>query len=36
MLASAIVGVLIGASHGTPLPWDPISASLQTFERMLK
>ena len=36
VLASAIVGVLIGASHGTPLPWDPISASLQTFERMLK
>jgi len=36
VLASAIVGVLIGASHGTPLPGDPISASLQTFERMLK
>jgi AcrR family transcriptional regulator len=36
VLASAIVGVLIGASHGTPLPGDPISASLQTFEQMLK
>nr|WP_090276207.1 TetR family transcriptional regulator [Mycolicibacterium komanii]CRL69414.1 TetR family transcriptional regulator [Mycolicibacterium komanii] len=36
VLAGAIVGVLIGASHGTPLPGDPISDSLQALDRLLK
>ncbi|WP_369816590.1 TetR family transcriptional regulator [Mycobacterium sp. E740] len=35
VLAGAIVGVLIGASHGTPLPGDPISDSLHVLDRML-
>ncbi|MCV7282832.1 TetR family transcriptional regulator [Mycolicibacterium flavescens] len=36
VLAGAIVGVLIGASHGTPLPGDPISTSLRVLDRMLR
>lgn len=36
VLAGAIVGVLIGASHATPLPGDPISKSLRVLDRMLK
>lgn len=36
VLAGAIVGVLIGAPHGTPLPGGPISDSLQALDRMLK
>ncbi|OBF91250.1 TetR family transcriptional regulator [Mycobacterium sp. 852002-51152_SCH6134967] len=36
VLAGAIVGVLIGASHGTPLPGDPISDSLQVLDRLMK
>lgn len=36
VLAGAIVGVLIDASHGTPLPGNPISDSLQGLDRMLK
>jgi hypothetical protein len=35
VLAGAIVGVLIAASHNTPLPGDPISRFLQLFEGML-
>ncbi|KUI39532.1 TetR family transcriptional regulator [Mycobacterium sp. GA-1199] len=35
VLAGAIVGVLIGASHGTPLPGDPISDSLQALDRIM-
>jgi AcrR family transcriptional regulator len=35
-LAGAIVGVLIAASHGTPLPGDPISQHLQILDRKLK
>lgn len=36
VLAGAIVGVLIGASHGNPMPGDQISTSLQVLDRMLK
>lgn len=35
VLAGAIVGVLIGASHATPLPGDPISKSLRVLDRLL-
>ncbi|KUI02197.1 TetR family transcriptional regulator [Mycolicibacterium acapulense] len=36
VLAGAIVGVLISASHGTPLPGDPISDSLQVLDRLMR
>lgn len=36
VLAGAIVGVLIAASHNTPLPGDPISRFLQVLDDMLK
>ncbi|SEH49900.1 DNA-binding transcriptional regulator, AcrR family [Mycolicibacterium rutilum] len=31
-----LAGVLIGASHGTPLPGDPISTSLRVLDQMLR
>ena len=34
--AGAIVGVVIAASHNTPLPGDPISRFLQLLDDMLK
>ncbi|MGE2717917.1 TetR family transcriptional regulator [Mycolicibacterium litorale] len=36
VLAGAIVGVLIAASHNTPMPGDPISRSLRVLDEMLK
>ncbi|KUI26248.1 TetR family transcriptional regulator [Mycobacterium sp. IS-1496] len=35
-LAGAMVGVLIAASHETPLPGDPISQHLRILDEMLK
>ncbi|BBY18143.1 TetR family transcriptional regulator [Mycolicibacterium litorale] len=36
VLAGAIVGVLIAASHNTPLPGDPISRCLRVLDQKLK
>ncbi|BCI51193.1 hypothetical protein NIIDNTM18_04710 [Mycolicibacterium litorale] len=36
VLAGAIVGVLIAASHNTPLPGDPISRFLRVLDEKLK